>query len=128
MLVSSLPDDVTYAVTWQDNPPVLRVSQSIDRTLYTARDGMLARTETTIVSESRGFHRDYPSLDILATNGAGGVLNARLVLAENRLYVLIATFPSAGARREKDVIRFFESFVPERPSSIPDTMPTAARQ
>jgi hypothetical protein len=128
MLVANSGDDITYAVSWQDNPPVARVSHSIDRTLSMARDGMLARTETTIVSESRGFDRDYPSLDILARNSRGGILNARLVLVDERLYLLTALFPDDSVRRERDVHRFFHSFVPARPGGIPETVPTAAPQ
>jgi hypothetical protein len=128
MLIANLDSDVTYAITWQDNPPVARVSHSIDRTLNMARDGMLARTETTIVSESRGNHRDFPSLDIVARNNQGGMLNARLVLAEERLYMLIALFPSASSVREKDVHRFFNSFVPAHHGGIPETVPSAAQE
>ncbi len=128
MLTGDPGSDITYAVSWQDNPPVLRVSHSIDRTLYMARDGILARTETTILSESRGFYRDYPSLDILARNNQGGILNARLVLADNRLYMLAALFPDSTARREKDVRRFFNSFVPAQPGGIPEAMPAAPQQ
>ncbi len=128
MLVANPNGDVTFAVAWADNPPVARVSQAPERTLNLARDGMLARTETTIVSESRGFQRDYPSLDLLARNTSGGILNARLVMAENRLYLLMALFPSASARRDKDVDRFFNSFVPARPSAIPETIPSAAQE
>lgn len=128
MLVSNPNGDVSYAVTWEDNPPVERVAQTPERTLNLARDGMLARTETTILSESRGFTHDYPSLDVLARNSGGGILNARIVMAENRLYILMALFPSSAARREKDVSRFFNSFVPARPSAIPETMPAASAQ
>lgn len=128
MLIANPNGDVTFAVTWDDNPPVARATRNPERTLNMARDGMLARTETTIINESRGFARDYPSLDILARNGNGGILNARLILADNRLYVLMALFPSSDARRERDVNRFFNSFVPARPSSIPETMPSASTE
>ena len=128
MLASKPGSEITYAVTWGDNPPVARVSNSIDRTLNMARDGMLARTETTIVSESRGYHRDFPSLDVLARNNQGGILDARLVLAEDRLYMLIALFPSTNTFREKEVQRFFNSFVPTRPGGIPETVPAASRE
>jgi hypothetical protein len=43
-------------------------------------------------------------------------MNSRLILARKRLYMLTATFPTAGARRDEDVARFFESF-----SVVPDT-------
>ena len=128
MLTASPGGDITYAVTWQDNPPVARVSHSIDRTLYAARDGMLARTETTIISESRGFYHDFPSLDVLARNNQGGILDTRLVMADDRLYLLLALFPTSTARKERDVQRFFNSFVPARPSGIPETVPAASQE
>ena len=126
MLAANPNDEVTYAVTWEDNPPVARVNHSIDRILNTARDGMLARTETTIVSQSRGFQRSYPSLDFLARNAAGGVLNARLVVADERLYVLMALFPSPSSRSERDVNRFFNSLVPSQSSAPSEVVPPAS--
>jgi hypothetical protein len=56
------------------------------------------------------------------------MLNARLVLAEERLYMLIALFPSASSVREKDVHRFFNSFVPAHHGGIPETVPSAAQE
>lgn len=127
-MIAATPDDDTYfAVTWQDNPPVARVNNHApDSTLNMARDGMLARTQTSLVSQSLSLQRGNPSLEVSARNGGGGVLDARLILAGNRLYVLMALFPSASARREKDVARFFDSFVPGRPAVIPETMPAAS--
>jgi hypothetical protein len=126
MVIAKPDDDITFAVTWQDNPPVARVNHSIDRILNMARDGMLARTQTTILSESRGYHHNYPSVDVLARNAGGGVLNARLILADNRLYVLMALFPSISSRSERDVNRFFNSLVPSHPSAPPQGLPPAS--
>jgi hypothetical protein len=127
-MIAATPDDDTYfAVTWQDNPPVARVNNDAPAsTLNMARDGMLARTQTTIVSQSLSLQRRNPSLDVSARNGGGGILDARLILAGNRLYVLMALFPSTSARRERDVARFFDSFVPGRPAVISETMPAAS--
>ena len=128
-MVMANPDgDTTFAVTWEDNPPVARMSHTPERTLNTARDGMLARTQTTLVSESHGMQYGNLSLDVLARNTGGGVLNARLIYAENRLYILMAVFPLEEARRERDVKRFFDSFATSRPSAISQTMPAASRQ
>ena len=127
LLESSPTGDITYALAWEDNPHVARVNRTSEHTLNMARDGMLARTETTIISESRGFHRDYPALDILANNANGGVLNARIVMVDRRLYTLMALYPNAASRREKDVKRFFDSFVPEASGGIPETMPSASQ-
>ena len=127
MLIASRDGETTFAVTWQDNPPIVRInSQSPERTLSMARDGMLARTQTTIVSESRSLQHGNQSLDVAARNGQGGVLRARLMLSGNRLYVLMALFPSAGAVHDADVSRFFDSFNPSS-STIPETLPQASR-
>ena len=119
MVVANPTRDVTYAVTWEDNPPVARVNHSIDRILNMARDGMLARTETTIVSESRGFQRGYPSLDFLARNTAGGVLNARLVVGRRTALRADGLVSVASARSERDVNRFFNSLVPSHRRRLP---------
>lgn len=115
-MIFSNPDaDTTYAISWEDNPPVARVNNRVpDRTLDMARDGMLARTRTTLTHETQGTVGDYPARDIFAKNAGGGVLNARLIYTGDRLYTLMALFPSSGARREQDVQRFFQSFTPSQ--------------
>jgi hypothetical protein len=126
MIFANPNTDTTFAVTWEDNPPVARVNHTPERTLNMARDGMLARTQTTITSESHGLQRGYPALDVGARNGNGGVLSARFIYSGNRLYMLIALFPSATARQEKDVKQFFDSFVPSRSAAVPETTPSAS--
>jgi hypothetical protein len=127
-MVFANPDgDTTYALSWEDNPPVARVSHSPEQTLNMARDGMLARTQTTLVSESHNMQYGNLSLDVLARNTGGGILNARLIYAGNRLYILMAVFPSEEVRRERDVKRFFDSFAASRPAAIPQTVPSASQ-
>jgi predicted secreted protein len=111
MIEASVDPDTTYAVAWAGNPPVERVaSEETEKTLDMARDGALGRTQTTLLSESKGNHNGYPSRDFSARNAGGGMMNARLILAGTRLYMLIATYPDASARRDEDVKRFFDSF------------------
>jgi hypothetical protein len=123
MLESSPDGDTVYAVTWQENPPVARINNNVpDRTLDQARDGMLFRTQTTLINETRIVSGGFPGREILARNTSGGILNARLIYvpasrAKDRLYTLLALFPTAGARREEDVTRFFNSFVVATPKS-----------
>jgi hypothetical protein len=126
-MIFANPDaDTTFAVTWEDNPPVARVNnRAPERTLDMARDGMLARTGTLLLNESRVTQRGDPGRQIAARNAGGGVLDARLIVAGNRLYTLLALFPSSGARREEDVTRFFDSFLPARLDEVPETMPSA---
>jgi hypothetical protein len=127
MIVANPDADTTFAVTWGDNPPVARMNERApERTLDMARDGMLARTGTSLVDETRLTQRGSPGRQIAARNAGGGILDARLIFVGNRLYTLMALFPSPTARREEDVKRFFNSFLPARQSAIPDTMPSAS--
>jgi hypothetical protein len=111
-MIFSNPDGGTaFAVTWADNPPVMRASHRAPaQTLTMARDGALERTQTSLVSESSSSPGGMPARDFVARNVGGGVLDARLLYAGDRLYMLMAVFPSMSARREQDVIRFFNSF------------------
>lgn len=126
-MIYSNPDGATtFSVTWADGPPVLRVNNhSPDRTLDMARDGALIRTQTSLLHESRSALGGNPARDLEARNSGGGVIDTRLLLAGNRLYMLSAVFPSASARREQDVTRFFNSFKPSEASAIPESMPAA---
>lgn len=124
-MLSASPDGNTvYAVTWQDNPPVARANNNApEATLDQARDGMLARTQTTLMKESRISVDGNPGREILAQNASGGILNARLIFTKSgRLYTLLALFPTAGARNAEDVSRFFDSFGPlNEPATSPAT-------
>lgn len=126
MIFSSPDGGTTYAVAWADNPPVMRVAnRNPDQTLDLARDGALDRTQTHVVTESRSTPQGFPGRDLVARNAGGGVLDSRLIFDGQRLYMLIACYPSMDARREQDVTRFFNSFVMTEPGRIPETLPLA---
>lgn len=117
MIFSNPNADTTFSVSWADNPPVARVNQrSAERTLEMARDDALNRTQTALVNESGTNFDGYPARDFTAQNANGGTMNSRLIYAAQRLYMLTAVFPSAGARRDSDVTRFFNSFAINTPS------------
>ena len=123
LLYSSPDADTVFALAWSDNPPVARVNhRTPDLTLDQAREGMLARTQTTLASESKIVDQGFPARDITARNAGGGFLDARFVLVNDRLYTLMALYPSTNARHEQDVVRFYNSFTP---SSISTTLPSA---
>ncbi len=117
-MIYAYPDSETcFSVAWAENPPVERVNSEVpDRTLDMARDDAMARTQTTLVTESEVSQQGFPARDFSARNLGGGVMNSRLILARRRLYMLTATFPSVGARRDEDVARFFSSFSVVAPS------------
>lgn len=110
-MIQAMPGSDVFAVAWADHPPVQRAtSQDAQKTLDLARDGALMRTQTVLTGESRSRIDGYPECQFSARNNQGGILDARLVLAGTHLYMLMAAFPGAGARRERDVNRFFDSF------------------
>ena len=111
MLVATPNAETTYAVAWDDNPPVVRASgEAVERTLDNARDGALARTQTTLMGESRTNFLGYPGRDFSGRNQSGGLFNARLILKGTKLYMMIVAFPAPSARRDEDVNHFFDSF------------------
>jgi hypothetical protein len=111
-MVFSNPDaETTFSVSWADDPPVVRANaRSPERVLNMARDEALARTQTSLVRETKSTRGGFEARDILAQNAGGGVFDTRLIYTGERLYMLTAAFPSMNARREQDVIRFFNSF------------------
>jgi hypothetical protein len=112
-MIFSNPDAETeFSVSWEDNPPVARAVQAVPESILdAARDGALARTQTALAGESTVSVQGFPGKDFSATNAGGGVMNSRLIYAGSRLYMLNAAFPSASARRDRDVRRFFNSFI-----------------
>jgi hypothetical protein len=127
MVFSSPDGGTTYAVAWADNPPSMRLENHVpDATLDAARDGLLARTQTEVVSETRCEPQGFPGRDVLARNVGGGVMDARFIVAGRRLYLLTAAYPTIGARREQDVKHFFNSFAVTDTSSIAQASPRAA--
>jgi hypothetical protein len=111
-MIFSNPDaETTFSVSWADDPPVVRVNgRAPERVLTMARDEALARTQTSLVTETKSSPEGLTARDILARNAGGGVLDTRLLYAGERMYMLTAAFPSMNARREQDVIRFYNSF------------------
>ena len=127
MIFSNPAADITFSVAWADNPPVVRANgRSPDRTLDMARDEALARTQTSLVTETQSTPGGLPARDILARNVGGGVMDIRLIDAGQRLYMLTAVFPSMSVRREQDVSRFFNSFTTAGSKSISETLPLAS--
>jgi hypothetical protein len=112
MIFSNPAADTQFSVAWEDNPPVARVNRMVpDRILKMAREGAVARTQTALVNEAPHPTQGFPGREFEARNSGGGVMNSRLIYAGSRLYMLIATYPSVSARRNKDLSRFFNSFV-----------------
>jgi len=129
MILCNPETEITFSVSWEDNPPIARSGdRSVDHILDAAKDGALARTQTTEDGESRSTPGGNPGRDFVGRNAGGGVLSARLIYVGQRLYLLSATFPSAAARRDEDIARFFNSFALTARSRTSDTLPTVPPQ
>ncbi len=126
-MIYANPDaETTYAVSWADNPPVTRtLDRSPEHILDMARDDAMTSSQTSLVNESHGNPSGYPERTFSARNSGGGVMNCRLIYTGQRLYMLTAAFPSAQARNDKDVARFFSSFTLTESSRIPESLPAA---
>lgn len=123
MILSNPDENTTFAISWADNPPVVRVSDhSPDHILDMARDDALSRSQTTLESEVHVNPSNYPAREFSAHNAAGGVMNVHLLYTGQRLYMLVAAFPSVGARNEQDVVRFFNSFHMAESNRIPERL------
>jgi len=111
MLQATQGPDETFAVTWADSPPVAHVArESAEKTLDLAQDGALARTGTKLTAENNTIRLGYPARDFASRGADGGMMEARMILAGSRLYMLIASFPDASAEHDQDISRFFNSF------------------
>lgn len=111
LLLASPDERTTFAVAWADRPPVVRAGDdSPGLVLQLARDQALARTQTIALSEAPTTYRGFPARELVAQNAGGGVMQTRLILTGERLYMLMVAYPSMQARREEDVNRFFDSF------------------
>lgn len=118
-MLYAYPDpQISYSITWAENPPVERVNRSVpDRTLDMALADALQRSQTMLVDKKAISQQGFPGREFSARNTGGGVFTSRLVLARHRLYMLTVAYPSADARRNQDVSHFFDSFsvvVPSR--------------
>jgi hypothetical protein len=100
-----------FAVAWDDDPPVERATGGeTESTLDWAQAGTLTRTQAVLTGEWQGHATGYPERDFTGRIPGGGVLNARMILAGRRLFMLIVTSPSASEERDEEVNRFFNSF------------------
>lgn len=126
MILSKSNAQTTFAVAWADDPPVARANdRNAGRILDMARDDAMARTQTSLTTETRSTVAGFPARDFSARNTAGGVMSSRLIYINPRLYMLIAAFPSESARREQDVARFFDSFAIVASERVPESLPVA---
>jgi len=100
-----------FAVAWDDDPPVEHsAGEEAENTLDTAQAGALTRTGAVLTGEWQSHASGDPERDFTGRIAGGGVLNARMILAGRRLFMLLATSPPQSPERDAEVDRFFNSF------------------
>ena len=111
MLIAHPDANSSFAVAWEDNPPVARVnSDQVDAIFEEAKTQAINATYTSQLSDRRDTDQGYPARQFVAKNANGGYLDARFIWASPRLYMLIATYPTGQDRSEPDITHFFQSF------------------
>ncbi len=108
-LISADPNDrASYTCADFDDDSI--GGESPDEALTSARDGSLRKTQGTIISQKRIVVSGYPALETQANARGGSLLDSRIVVAGNRLYMIAAVATSPGEREAKAVQRFMDSF------------------
>ena len=108
-MVSVKPSSSTvYMCSYLDDENIGR--KSADDALNSARDGSLRKTQGTVVSQNRTMVQGYPALDMQARARGNSLLDARFVIAKNRLYIIMAATTVPEDREAKTIQRIIDSF------------------
>ncbi len=100
----------SYTVTYNDYPPEALKGADAERILDAARDGGVGTTHGKVSKETKIAKSDkaLPSRD-LEIDIQGTTAYARLLLAGNRLYVIMA-YPDGSSGSATRAKQFFDSF------------------
>jgi hypothetical protein len=97
-----------YECTYFEDPSL--GTQPPDELLDHARDGGLKNVQGTLIAEKHITVDGYPARDIQAHARGNSSYNSRLIIAGNRLYMLMVIDTSGPNRDAKNVQKFFDSF------------------
>jgi hypothetical protein len=84
--------------------------KSPDEALESARDGSLQKTQGTAISQKRTTVQGYPALDMQARARGNSLLDSRMIVADKRLYLIMAVATVPEDRDVKTIQRMIESF------------------
>jgi hypothetical protein len=108
-LVSVKPTNSTsYMCSYAEDKNI--GDKSSDEVLEAARDGSLGKTQGTVISQKRLTVQGYPALEMQARARGSSLLDARIVVAEKRLYLMVAVTTVERDREPKVIQRMFDSF------------------
>jgi len=95
-------------ITWIDNPNVGQ--KSPDQELGSALDGGLRKIQGTALTEKKITVQGFPGLDVQARARGNSLVDLRLVVAGNRLFMIMAVATVEGDREPKTIQRILDSF------------------
>jgi hypothetical protein len=108
-VISAAPNDHTvYMITYVEEPSVGQ--RSPDQTLDAARDGGLGKIQGTALSQKKITVQGYPGLDIQARARGNSLADFRIVVAGNRMFMIMAVATVEADREPKTIQRMFDSF------------------
>ena len=108
-LISAAPNDHTvYMITCIEDPNVGQ--KSPDQTLDAARDGGLRKIQGTPLSQKKITVQGYPGLDVQARARGNSLADFRMVVAGNRLFMIMAVATVEEDREPKTIPRMLDSF------------------
>lgn len=85
-------------------------AESATEALNKARDGAIRNVQGTLIAETGRTIAGYPARDIEAHARKNMFLDARLIVAGTRLYVLMVASEIESNRDKKNIAKFFDSF------------------
>jgi hypothetical protein len=108
-LVSVKPTRSTaYMCSYVEDESFAR--KSPDEVLESARDGSLRNTQGTAISQKRTTVQGFPALDMQASARGNSVVDSRLIVADKRLYIIMAVATVQQDRDVKTFQRMVDSF------------------
>ena len=80
-----------------------------DQALESARDGSLGKIQGALLNQKRIEVQGYPALEMQARARGNSLVDSRMIVAGNRLYMIMAVATVEQDREPKTVRRVFES-------------------
>lgn len=108
-MISAAPTDhTTYMVTCIDNPNIGQ--KSPDQALSSTRDGALRNIQGTALTEKKINVQGFSGLDVQSRARGNSLVDMRLVVAGNRLFMIMAVATVEEDREPKTILHMFDSF------------------
>lgn len=106
-IIAKPKDNTAYSCAYTEHENIN--DKTPDQLLDSARDGSLRKIQGTVQSQKRITAQGHPGLEMQASARNNSLLDARLLVVGDRLYMIMAV-ATARTRDAKSVQRMFDSF------------------